>query len=153
VIEIIPHHNGEIFLSKTAADAFPAFFGMPYTGRTVPKVASNPGYPMRLPDPVVEWRLYDKKGKLTHRSQFGLNTVLYEKKSEIRITVPPSLARAMPEYSVMLMWGGSSPLPADLDYVIEVFVPGSPDQRNWESAMNVTLPSGGKGRPRRLGWI
>lgn len=153
VIEIIPHHNGEIFLSKKAADAFPAFFGMPFSGRTVPKVAGNPAYPMRVPDPVVEWRLYDKKGKLIHRSQFGLNTVLYEKKSEIRITVTPSLARAMPEYSVMVMWGGSSPLSAGLDYVIDVFVADSPGQGKWESVMNVSLPGGGKARPRRMGWI
>ncbi len=153
VIEIIPHHNGEIFLSKKAADAFPAFFGMPFAGRTLPKVTGNPGYPMRVPDPVVEWRLYDEKGKLTHRSQFSLNTVLYEKKSEIRITVTPPLARAMPEYSVMVMWGGSSRLPASLDYVVEVFVPGSPGQRKWEPVMNVSLPSGGRARPRRMAWI
>jgi HKD family nuclease len=153
VIEIVPHHNGEIFLSKKAADAFPAFFGMPFSGRTIPKLAGNPGYPMRVPDPKVEWRLFDKKGTLTHRSQFGLNTVLYEKKKEIRITVTPSLARAMPEYSIMILWGGSSPLPAGLDYVVEVFVPGSPGQRKWESVMNVALPSGGRTRRRRMGWI
>jgi HKD family nuclease len=153
VIEITPHHNGEIFLSKKAADAFPAFFGLPFSGRTVPKVPGNPGYPMRVPDPVAEWRLYDKKGKLSHRSQFGLNTVLYEKKSEIRITVTPALARAMPAYSVMVMWGGSSPLPLGLDYVIDVFVPGSPGQTKWQPGMNVTLPSGGKTRPRRMGWV
>lgn len=153
VLEIIPHHNGEIFLSKKAADSFPTFFGIPFTGRTVAKLASNPGYPMRVPDPKVEWRIYDKKDVLTHRSQFGLNTVLYEKKSEIRITVSPSLARAMPEYSVMVMWGGSSPMPTGLDYVVDVFVPGSPARRKWESVMNVTLPSGGKARPRRMGWI
>ncbi|MFH0340827.1 MAG: phospholipase D-like domain-containing protein [Chromatiales bacterium] len=153
VIEIIPHHNGEIFLSKKAADAFPAFFGMPFPGRTAPKVAGNPGYPMRGPDPLVEWRLYDKKGKLMRRSQFALNTVLYEKKSEIRITVTPSLAKAMPEYSVMVMWGGSSPLPTGLDYVIDAFVPGSPGQKKWEPVLNVTLPGGGRAHPRRMGWI
>lgn len=153
VIEIIPHHNGEIFLSKKAADVFPGFFGMPFTGRTIPKVAGNPGYPMRVPDPKVEWRLYDKKGTLTHRSHFGLNTVLYEKKSEIRITVTPSLARAMPAYSVMVMWGGSSPLPPGLDYVVDVFASRSPGHRKWEPVMNVTLPGGGKARSRRMGWI
>lgn len=153
VIEIIPHHNGEIFLSKKATDVFPAFFGMPFTGRTLPKVAGNPGYPMREPDPKVEWRVYDSHGTLSHRSRFDLNTVLYTRKSEIRITVTPPLARAMPEYSVMVMWGGSSPLPPGLDYVVDVFAPGSPGQRRWEPVMNVTLPGGGKARPRRMGWI
>lgn len=117
VMEIIPNQNGEIRLSKKAADTFPAFFGMPFTGRTVPKKTGNPGYPMRVPDPIVEWRLYDEEGALTHRSRFHLNTVFYEKRSEIRITVTPPLARAMPEYSVMVVWGGSSPLPLGLDYV------------------------------------
>jgi hypothetical protein len=153
VIEVIPHHNGEIFLSKTAADAFPRFFGIPFTGKTIPKVAGNPAYPMRVPDPAVEWRLYDKKGALIHRSQFGLNTVLYEKKSEIRVTVPPGLAKSMPKYSVMVMWGGSSPISPGLDYLIEVHVPGSPGQKKWESAMNTTLPGGGLARARRMGWI
>lgn len=153
VIEVIPHHNGEIFLSKTAADAFPRFFGMPFTGRTTPKVARNPAYPMRVPDPVVEWRLYDKKGGLIHRSQFGLNTVLYEKKSEIRITVSPSLAKSIPKYSVMVIWGGSSPIPPGLDYLIEVHVPGSPGHKRWESSMNMTLPAGGLKKARRMGWV
>jgi HKD family nuclease len=153
VIEITPHQNGEIFLSKTATDVFPAFFGMPFTGKAVPKVAGNPGYPMREPDPKVEWRVYDSRGTLSHRSRFDLNTVLYQRKSEIRITVTPPLARAMPEYSVMVMWGGSSPLPPGLDYVVDVFAPGSPGQRRWEPVMNVTLPGGGKARPRRMGWI
>jgi HKD family nuclease len=153
VIEVIPHQNGEIFLSKTAADAFPRFFGMPFTGRTTPKVARNPAYPMRIPDPVVEWRLYDEKGSLIHRSQFGLNTVLYEKKSEIRITVSPSLAKLIPKYSVMVMWGGSSPIPLGLEYLIDVHVPGSPGHEKWVSAMNMTLPGGGLQKPRRMGWI
>lgn len=153
IIEIVPHHNGEIFLSKKAADAFPTFFGMPFTGKTVPKKAGNPACPMRTPDPLVEWRLYDKRGNLSHHSKFSMNTVLYLKKSEIRITVAPSLAKAMPHYSVMVMWGGSSPLPADVDYVVDVFVPGSPGELKWGPVMNVTLPGGGEKRPRRMGWV
>lgn len=154
VTEILPHPNGEILLSKRAVDMFPGFFGWPFTGKTEPKKPSNPSYPMRAPDPQVEWRQYDKKGKLIHSSRFGMNTVFYERKKEIRITVtPPSLARVLPPYSVMVMWGGSSPLPSGFDYVVDVFVPGSPGQRKWGPVMNVTLPGGGRARPRRMGWI
>jgi HKD family nuclease len=153
VMEIAPHHNGEIFLSKSAADAFPDFFGMPFTGRTIPKKTTNPGYPMRVPDPQIEWRVYGAKGQLIHSSRFGLNTVLYEKKSEIRITVTPPLVKIMPEYSVMVMSGESSRLPSGLDYVIDVHVPGSPGQKQWDSAMNIMLPGGGKKRARRMGWV
>jgi len=154
VTEIKPHHNGEIFLSKTAADSFPAFFGMPFTGQTVPKVAGNPSYPMREPDPIVEWCLYDGRDRPPlYRDQFALNTVFYERKSEIRITVTPGLARATPQYSVMVMWGGPSSLAPGLDYLVEVFVPGSPEHSAWQEAMNITLPSGGSTRSRRMGWI
>jgi HKD family nuclease len=154
VTEILPHPNGEILLSKRAVDMFPDFFKWPFTGQTDPKKPGNPSYPMREPDPQVEWRQYDKNGKLVHSSRFGMNTVFYERKKEIRITVtPPSLARVLPEYSVMVMWGGSAPLPLGLDYVIDVFVPSSPGQRKWEHAMNLLLPGGGKARPRRMGWV
>src|SRR5207253_2874287 len=33
VIQIIPHHNGEIFLSKNAVNQNPALFGFPFSGR------------------------------------------------------------------------------------------------------------------------
>ncbi|WP_457630025.1 hypothetical protein, partial [Oceanithermus sp.] len=64
VIQVIPHHNGEIFLSKTAVNQNPKFFGWPFTGKTRPKKASNPSYPQREPDPVVNIRVFDKSGTL-----------------------------------------------------------------------------------------
>ena len=152
VIEVLPHHNAEILLSKKAADAFPEFLGLPFSGRAAPKKPGTPGYPTRVPAPAVEWRLHGIEGDQVHRSRSHL--IYYEPKSEIRITVTPgSLAKAIPPYSIMVMWGGSSPLPAGLDYVIDLFVPGSPGQKQWESALNLTLPSGGKARGRRAGWI
>ena len=52
-IQIKPHHNGEIFLSRTAAAQNPGFFGWPFTGKTTPKTAGNPSYPQLEPDPIV----------------------------------------------------------------------------------------------------
>lgn len=51
VIQIVPHHNGEVFLSKIAVDQNPDFFGYPFTGRTTPKKPGNPSYPQRDPEP------------------------------------------------------------------------------------------------------
>ena len=41
VIQIVPHRNCEVFLSKIAVNQNPDFFGFPFTGRTTPKKAGN----------------------------------------------------------------------------------------------------------------
>jgi hypothetical protein len=58
VIQVVPHHNGEVFLSKLAVDQNPDFFGFPFTGRTTPKKPTNPSYPQREPDPIVDLKVY-----------------------------------------------------------------------------------------------
>ena len=107
VIQISPHHNNEVLLSKQAVDQDPSFFTWPFSGRAVPKKTSNPPYPQRTPDPVVDLKVYNGSGSLiVHHENFGLNTVLYEKKSELRITVPPDVGRAIPAeppYAIMMM--------------------------------------------------
>ena len=50
VIQVTPHHNGEIHLSKIAVNQNPTFFDYPFTGMTVPKKAGNPTYPQRVPE-------------------------------------------------------------------------------------------------------
>jgi hypothetical protein len=76
VIQIVPHGNGEVFLSKRAADQNPDFFGFPFTGRTTPKKPTNPAYPQREPDPVVNLMVYDSTGAVVVRlSWLALNTV------------------------------------------------------------------------------
>src|SRR5205085_2252108 len=83
VIQIVPHHNGEVFLSKIAVNQNPGFFGFPFRGITTPKIARNPSYPQRVPDPVVNITVYDAAGNVTlTRTAFELNTVYYSTKSE-----------------------------------------------------------------------
>jgi hypothetical protein len=150
VIQIVPHPNGEVFLSKLAVDQQPAFFGFPFTGRTVPKQRNNPSYPQRIPDPVVNITIYDRQGNpsLT-RLNFNLNTVFYERKSEIRITFSPDIIRAIVPFSIMVMRQTTE----DRDYDIEVFNPGSPRYEDYLTSCNQTLPSGGAQRARRMGWL
>lgn len=152
VIQIVPHHNGEVFLSKLAVEQNPSFFGWPFTGQTVPKKPTNKPYPQRIPDPVVDLRLYDDHGVLMiQHNPFNLNTVYYEPKSEIRITVPQDIVQNTPPFSVMVMHDISST--GTHDYEIEIWVPGSQQYKTYLGICNQRMPSGGKAIPRKFGWI
>jgi HKD family nuclease len=150
-IQINPHANGEIFLSTLAVKQNPAFFGMPFTGQTKPKsTTKNPGYPQRDPDPICDITVYGKKNKVVHHlSAYALNTVLYTRNSEIRVTASP-LVPHVPDGSILVM------MPSDLDgidYGMDVYRPDSPDYQDWLTVCDQTMPSGGKANPRRFGWF
>ncbi|KQT42506.1 MULTISPECIES: phospholipase D family protein [unclassified Methylophilus] len=150
VIQINPHANGEIFLSTRAISQNPAFFGMPFTGQTIPKKGANEAYPQREPDPLCSITVYGKKNKvLYHHSAYPLNTVLYTRNSEIRVTASP-LVEHVPEYSVLVMTPSELP---ELDYDMQIFTPDSPDYVQWESVCDQKMPSGGKAVPRKFGWF
>lgn len=152
VIQIVPHHNGEIFLSKSAINQHQAFFGYPFTGLTVPKVASNRPYPQRAPDPVTHWRIYDRRDAVVRTlPQYGLNTVFYQKKGEIRITVPPDVAHAIPPMSILQMVRTNPD--SGLDYICDVYPPGSPQYRSLLAVCKEVMPSGGGKRRRKFGWL
>lgn len=149
VIQIKPHHNGEIFLSVTAALQYPSFLDFPFNGHTNPKRPGNPSYPQRDPDPIVNIAVYGSSPTpVLILPSYGLNTVYYEKKSEIRITASP-LVGVVPDYSVMIMSKGSSP---GVDYDIVIHTPASPDYLAWVATCNQQMPGGGS-TPRRFGWI
>ncbi|HEY9709340.1 MAG TPA: phospholipase D family protein [Oculatellaceae cyanobacterium] len=154
VIQIVPHHNGEVFLSKNAITQDPEFFGYPFTGKTVPKKSTNPSYPQRSPDPIVNINLHDEKGKFLPDSSlllFPLNMVLYEKKSEIRITVPPELARRISSYSILVM--SKTDENSDYDYDMDIYLPGSEQFKAYFEVCNQVLPSGGAAKSRKMGWL
>ena len=149
VIQIKPHHNGEIFLSITAVLQNPDFFGWPFTGRTVPKKSANPSYPQRDPDPVVNVRVFGAMpDPVMTLSGYPLNTVYCEKNKEVRITASP-LVEVVPEYSIMIMEPSRVP---GVDYEITIYTPDSTHYTRWEEVCNQRMPSGGK-RSRRYGWF
>lgn len=151
LIEIAPHENGEVFLSKRATDQHPSFFGMPWTGRTTPKIAGNPAYPQRIPDPRMDWTVFDQAGAIVHtETALAVNMVLYEKKAEIRITIPPALRAAIDPYSILQMERTGAG--AGVDYVCEVHPPGSAQYQLLIASCNQRMPGGG-GRSRVFGWI
>jgi hypothetical protein len=148
-IQIKPHHNGEIFLSVSAALQNPEFFRWPFNGATTPKKPGNPSYPQLDPDPVVNIVVYGAPTKpLLTLSLYQLNTVYYEKKSEIRITAAP-LVEVVPEYSVMIMQTSNTP---GIDYEITIHTPASPEYNAWVTECNQTMPSGGS-NSRKFGWF
>lgn len=152
VIQITPHHNGEIFLSKRAVSQNPEFFGFPFEGLTAPKKSGNPPYPQRTPDPLTDWRVFDRNGKVVYvLESFRLNTVSYERKGEIRITVPPEFGRKIPPQSILHIQ--RPPAPSLLDYVCDVFLPGSTQYELLLAACIEVMPSGGRKVPRRFGWL
>lgn len=149
VIQIAPHHNGEVFLSKIAVNQNPSFFGFPFAGRTTKK-SGAPGYPQRLPDPVVDITVYDAAGNvLLVKSAYGLNTVFYETKGEIRITVSPDIREAIQPYSILHMQPGVGAV----DYTMDIYNPGSPRYNALLASCNQTMPSGGAGVARKMGWL
>lgn len=148
-IQIKPHHNGEIFLSVTAALQNPRFFGWPFKGTSIPKKGGNKGYPQRTPDPIVNITVCGaKQDPLLTLSNYNLNTVYYKRNSEIRITASP-LVDVVPEYSVMVMSQSTQPR---IDYEIIIHTPDSPEYEHWVNACNQTMPSGGKAS-RKYGWF
>lgn len=148
-IQIRPHHNGEIFLSKTAVKQNPAFFDFPFTGRTTPKIPSNPSYPQLEPDPLVDISVVGSDGKtILEIGGYSLNTVYYESKEEIRVTASP-LVGVVPEYSVMVMAESERD---GIRYDLLIHTPDSPEYESWLAVCDQSMPGGGK-PPRRFGWF
>jgi HKD family nuclease len=148
-IQIKPHHNGEIFLSVTAALQNPSFFRWPFTGATVPKKAGKAPYPQLTPDPVVNITVYGAEAApaLT-LNNYALNTVYYAAKSEIRVTASP-LVGVVPDYSIMIIRASET---LGIDYEIVIHRPDSPEFSAWLAACNQTMPGGGQ-TPRKFGWF
>ena len=128
------------------------FFGFPFQGQTVPKTVGNQAYPQRTPDPVTDWKVYDRQGRvLRSLEDFRLNTVYYELKGEIRITIPPDVARQIPHRSILVVTRGTPD--SGLDYQCEVFPPNSVQYQSLRQVCTETMPSGGSGTPRKFGWL
>lgn len=157
VIQIAPHNNGEIHLSKLATDQNKSFFGYPFTGFTAPKKAGNVAYPQRIPDPVVNINVYDSMGTLVYTTlNYNLNMVYYSKKSEIRITITPTILAGLSwtlgntNFPILVMKLSSTP---GIDYELDFYAQGSIDYANYLAICNQTLPSGGNSVARKMGWF
>jgi len=151
LIDVRPHDNGEIFLSKKALDEDPGFFGYPFTGWTIPKKRGNRPYPMAMPDPQVQIVVHDAQGRPVLRQDHSLNLVLYSPKSEIRITIPPEPLGRIPQLSLLVMTRNPT---SAYDYRLEFYPPNCNTRPVQQYRANLTnaLPSGGAATRRRYGW-
>lgn len=154
VIQILPHRNGEIFLSTAIFEQNPDFFGE-FAGRTKPKKASNSPYLQKVPDPVVNIRVFDQSGQVVpelSRESFDLNTIFYERKRDLRVTVEPEIARAIPSYSVLVMTKTLSEGQQDF-YDMDIYFPNSQQYNDYLSSCNQKLPKGSASAARMMGWL
>ena len=152
VIQVLPHHNNEVLLSMIAVKQNPEFFGWPFSGHTTPKKPQNPSYPQRTPDPIVNLTIYGAGGvPLVQMPKIAVNTVVYERKSEFRITLPSEAVENTPPYSILVM--RQAPSEEDYDYDFEIFRPDDPQFASHLAVCNQTLPSGGKETARKMGWL
>lgn len=149
VIQIKPHHNGEVLLSISAVLENPKFFNWPFTGKTTPKRQGNPSYPQLVPDPIVNIVVFGASPEpLLTLNRFHLNTVFYERRSEVRITISP-IVSIVPDYSVMIMDLSDQD---GISYEIVILTPDNPNYNLWTNVCNRSMPSGGK-QPRKYGWF
>lgn len=151
IIQIVPHPNGEVFLSKIAVGQDPAFFGHPFTGWSQPKRESNQPYPQREPDPLVDLNVYDDSGqRIAMLPNYRLNMVDYTRKDEIRITVHQPVAALIPALSILVMQEAED---EHLDYRMDIYAPGSHEYQDLLHHCNQRMPSGGARVARRFGWF
>jgi len=150
VIQIVPHHNGEVFLSKRAVNEYPVFFGFPFTGRTVPKTPGNKPYPQRSPDPVTEWKIYDRQGRVFRSLEdFRLKHRILQVERRDSYYYPTRCSEA--NSSQINTGYEASVRTFGVDYQCEVFPPDSAQYRSLLPACNETMPAGGSGTPRKFG--
>jgi HKD family nuclease len=141
----------EVYLSKTALDEDPDFFGHPFTGLTTPKRATSEPQPEREPRPIVDIRLLDAAGLVVSEYQdHALKIWQYSEgqsaNQDVRITVPAELLRALPSGCILEI--RRNPVRPGAEYRLDFLTPGS---SQWSAARAVAtewLP----GHKRRRGW-
>lgn len=141
----------EVYLSKTALDEDPQFFGHPFTGRTAPKRATSAPQPERQPRPIVDIRLLDASGAVVseyrdHAMKIWQYAIGRSANQDVRITVPAELLRSLPAGCILEL--RRNPVRAGTEYRLDFLTPGS---AQWSAARAVAtrwLP----GRKRQMGW-
>lgn len=144
----------ELFLSKTALRADPAFFRHPFSGWTTPKPGgSKTPQPELDPWPTVDIRLLDAAGtpvpKYTYRD-YPLRVWEYavgkNAKNELRVNIPAPLLQSLPEGCILEM--RRHPVRAGIDYRLDFLEPGSRQWKRARARAATPLPNS----TRKFGW-
>lgn len=136
----------ELYLAKAPLREDPAFFGLPFTGRTT----GDPAQPQADPWPVVDVTVYDTAGA-TAAAAAGLQVKFWQysegdnANDDVRIYLGRDLQQHIVDGSVLVMRRDPD---ADLDYEIEIFAPGTADFTRYDALCTNALPNS----QRRYGW-
>jgi hypothetical protein len=139
----------EIYLAQAPLRDDPAFFGLPFTGRTEPRSANNPPQPQADPWPLSDVAIHDSAGAVTRTA--GVRTKMWQymegtnANKDVRIYLTAELQRLIEEGSVCVMERDPRP---GIDYAISTYAPGHPDFARYDAACNTPLPNS----TRRYGW-
>ena len=150
IMELNPKQNAELLLSKTALLQNPDFFGWPWSGMTTPKKTGNQAYPYRDPVPKTLIRAHDEHDKVVYQETVVTHMVLYERKSELRITIGKAALDHIPRGSIAVMKSANAGLIGEEgeEFEWDVFPPGSPKYDMYLNVCDQTIPGG-----RRMGWL
>lgn len=139
----------EIFLAKAPLQDDPAFFGLPFTGRTEPRRAGNPPQPQADPWPIVDLRIYDVTGVAASAQEIPVKMWQYTEgasaNDDVRIYFGRELQDNIVEGSILVMERD----PRDgVDYDVRIYAPGHPDFAQYDAIATESLPNS----TRRYGW-
>ncbi|MDQ3388027.1 MAG: phospholipase D family protein [Gemmatimonadota bacterium] len=139
----------EIYLAQAPLRDDPAFFGLPFTGRTEPRRAGNPPQPQASPWPLSDVTVYDATGVAD--SCLELPTKMWQymeganANKDVRIYLSAKLQSFIVNGSVCVI--ARDPRPG-IDYAISIYAPGHPDFARYDAKCVTSLPNS----PRRYGW-
>jgi HKD family nuclease len=147
-IEVNVRDKTEVHLAKAALDDDPSFFGAPFSGRTESRSSSGPTFPEAEPRPLVDIRVFDGSGAVTHQlNGYPLKFWFYDTKKELRIHFEASAIAAIADGSILVMERNPSDAPG-IDYSLQFLPPGHPSYAAAKDACTIPLPGG----QRSYGW-
>ncbi len=148
-IHLLTRDKTELYLAKAPTVDDPAFFGLPFTGRTKPRRAGNPSQPQADPWPLVDVDVHTSSGGTKSWTDLRAKVWQYTEgrsaNDDVRIFIGARIQNEIDDGSVMVLTrdpGGG------LDYKIDTYAPGHPDFPAHDALCTRALP----GSTRRYGW-
>lgn len=139
----------EIYLAQAPLREDPAFFGLPFTGRTEPRRAGNPAQPQANPWPLSDITVYHATGVVG--SSLALPTKMWQymegsnANKDVRIYFNAELQRLIQNGSVCVIKRDPRP---GIDYAVSIYAPGHPDFARHDAMCVRSLPNSS----RKYGW-
>lgn len=148
-IHLAKANKTELYLAQAPLREDPAFFGLPFTGRTQPRRRGNPPQPQADPWPICDVTVIDGTGvKAQVRDQPTKMWQYMEGDSanqDVRIYITAELQRAIADGSICVIQRDPR---GGVDYAIIMVAPDHPDFAKYDAQCVTRLPNS----QRRYGW-